>query len=246
MYTNLNTLMNTYEKILLIDLQEETFKEIKTNSDEQVHYQGINQWFIKFANSDSMAPNDRERFIKFANIETIKQNLMVRDEISIVYQRKINDVFHWCLMSIYKTDIPDEVLLTVKDIQDCWLSIEEQKNRGNFNSREKLQERAIFIQNKKRPLGLVIFEFKEEDICELFEVFTYHFNINSIYQYDATHIIVPIEVDNAGDFTLRVSDIYKNFMAYDVEIGHAWQDAGWNYIGLMGALSANLQNNKSN
>ena len=234
-----------FEKVIKINLKEGTFEEIENNKQHLVEYSGIDQWFIKFANDSTLCPYDKKRFLSFANIENFKTILADENttDAGIVYQRKIDGVYHWVMMRIFKIN-NEEILLTVKDVNQCWLSIEEQQNRGAFRTKEILIKDLQHIADRKTHLGAVIFEYLPKDAGEMADVFTFYFDVNQLYQYDSTHIILLLEEIQHDTFRSKLSQIYNNLQAYNVEIGSNWQKEVGNYVDYMSTLSYNLQINK--
>lgn len=240
-----NIFYKAFEKVIKINLKEGTFEEIENDKQHPVEYSGIDQWFIKFANDPTLCPYDKKRFLRFANVENFKK-LLADDnttDVGIVYQRKIDDVYHWAMMRIFKIN-DEEILLTVKDVNQCWLSIEEQQNRGAFRTKEILIKDLQRIADHRTPLGAVIFEYLPKDAGEMADVFTFYFDVNQLYQYDSTHIILLLEEIRHDIFRSKLSQIYNDLRAYDVEIGSNWQKEVDDYADYMSALSYNLQINK--
>lgn len=76
------------------------------------------------------------------------------------------------------------------------------------------------------------------------DVFTFYFDVNQLYQYDSTHVILLLEEIRHDIFRSKLSQIYNDLQAYDVEIGSNWQKEVEDYADYMSALSYNLQINK--
>lgn len=236
-------LFNAFEKIIKINFVSGTFQEVEEGRKTPIDYTGVDQWFIEFANSSKMCAYDKTRFLKFANIENFKRVLSKSHDAGIVYQRKIDDDYHWAMMRVYKIN-ETEALLTVKDIQQCWLSVEEQENRGEFKTREMLIKDLQKLADIVVSIGMVIFEYASKDAIEMAEVFAYYFDVNKVYQYDGNHVIVIFEDVRHDRFRGRLSQIYNDCSAYNVSIGSVWRPRVDDYAELMGALSFNLQINK--
>lgn len=236
---------SAFEKVIKINLKDETFEEIKEGKQHAIEYSGIDQWFIKFSNGTTLCPCDRSRFLEFANIENFKTILADENttDAGICYQRKINGEYHWAMMRIYRID-EENILLTVKDIDQCWLPIEAQENRGQFKSKEILIKKLQSIADKEVATGAVILEYDSSEAVEMAEVFRYAFNPDNIYQYDVSHIIVVFEDIRHDIFRGRLSQVYTDFIGYDVEIGAVWRRKIEDYADFMSALSYNLQINK--
>ena len=240
----LASLTSTYEKVLLVNLKDGTFQEIVVNEDEQVAYKGLDQWLFKFANSNNMCTHDKVRFLKFANIENFKRILTCQPHDNIVYQRKIDGDYHWCALTIYAIEHSDKALLTVQDLQQYQAVIDEQKNRGGFKDRSALQDYALKNIANPESIGMIIFEYPLVEATDMAEIFNYYYDINNIYQYDSTHVIVVFPNISTEAFTGRLSQAYKEFLVYNAEIGSVWRSAGWDYTEVMSSLSLNLQINK--
>ena len=91
-----NIFYKAFEKVIKINLKEGTFEKIENGKQNPVEYSGIDQWFIKFANDSTLCPYDKKRFLRFANVENFKALLADENttDAGIVYQRKIDDVYH--------------------------------------------------------------------------------------------------------------------------------------------------------
>lgn len=241
---DLTALAQGYEKVLRLNLETETFEVIKINEKEKVNYTGINQWFIKFANSEKMCLNDKMRFLKFVDLRAIKERLKTENDINLIYQRQINGIYHWRLMTIYKSIHENEAILTIRDLQDQWLSISDQVNRGKYKTVGDLNQVIIDSKLHNKELGLAIFEYKFETPEEAKTIFNYFFEIDNIYEYNENHIIVSYQDMDHSEFMCEISKIYKEFSAYDITIGATWSDKFKDYSGAISELLRHLEINR--
>lgn len=87
-----------YTKILKVDLLKDTHQSIKTNEDERDESKGyaekLSEWFWNFAHSGQVHPDNKEEFLKFTNIEYLREYFLSGKKIiSTKYSRMIGDKF---------------------------------------------------------------------------------------------------------------------------------------------------------
>ena len=100
------------------------------------------------------------------------------------------------------------------------------------------------MADKDITAGAVILEYSPKEAIEMADVFKYAFIPDNIYQYDVSHIIVLFEDIKHDIFRGRLSQVYTDFIGYDVEIGAVWRRKVEDYADFMSSLSYNLQINK--
>lgn len=114
----------TYTKILKINLTDDSYKIINMEAIENEDYYSdsakISQWLHEFIGSGKIHPDDVEKYSKKTNIEYIREYFKEGNKIlSIIYKRKINDVYRNVIMEI----IPASDY-SVED-QNCFLYVKK-------------------------------------------------------------------------------------------------------------------------
>lgn len=108
-------LSKSYYKVIEVNLNEDTYFEVKINDAEPHVYEGLQKWVEAFA-STGVHPDDKMRFKKFFN--------PVKINGKIFYRRKIDEEWHWVCMEVIPFEnysVDDAiVLITVKDIEDYY------------------------------------------------------------------------------------------------------------------------------
>lgn len=127
-------LLDAYIKVLRINLNDETFDEIQLSESETDESRGystnIGQWMRDFASFGNVHPDDKERYLAFVDIPTIRKEFNSgKNSISIRYRRKSEDGFRYVRMTLQKSaDYSEEneiVILRLEDIHDDVLAANE-------------------------------------------------------------------------------------------------------------------------
>lgn len=120
-----NVICSSYEKILKINLSNDSFKIISMNENEKNSEKGfsdkISSWLRNFALSGSVAQEDVNEFLADTNMIFLRRYFRENESpLSIIYRRKINNAFRKSKMEIVKaedySDINQSLYLYVKDI----------------------------------------------------------------------------------------------------------------------------------
>ncbi len=117
---------DSYIKILRINLSDDSFDIIKTNSTELseskgFHTESISQWLYSFAVSGQVHPEDREHYIERTNLEFLRKFFAEENRsYALHYRRAIGNDFRHVLMEMIPTksftEDNQELFLYVKDI----------------------------------------------------------------------------------------------------------------------------------
>ncbi len=130
MEDSIKMLSSIFHKILRIDLTHDTHEEIKVYDDEMTKDHGlspkISEWFSGFATSGNVYEEDREGYLAFTNIDTLKKRFKLSKEcIRHRYRRLTNGKFRWVMMellpSIEYTDDNQIIMLYIRDIHDDYV-----------------------------------------------------------------------------------------------------------------------------
>lgn len=121
-------LLETYIKVLRVNLTDDTFEGLKINDYEMDASHGyaetISEWLEKFADAGNVYEEDLERYRVFTRMDSLQRAFKAgKDNISILYRRR-NDKgeFRWVRMSFTKSyDYADDhqvIMLYVEDVHD--------------------------------------------------------------------------------------------------------------------------------
>lgn len=115
-------LKRNYSKILRVDLLSGKYEPIIVDDYEWCLTKNktylLQNYFEWFTNSEFLHTDDRECFIRVANIENIRN---AKKRIYSVYRRKISDTkYHWTLMEICPNTERNYAAIYVKDIHDIY------------------------------------------------------------------------------------------------------------------------------
>lgn len=127
MQVTYSTICDSYEKILKINLADDSFKVIKLTESEKNANMGysekLSEWVQNFANLGFIQPDDVENFLRYTNTSFLQEyfadNNVEEKRLKIHYHRKKDDNFRNFLMEI--ASIPkntNELFLYIKDIDD--------------------------------------------------------------------------------------------------------------------------------
>ncbi len=123
----MRTLSGIYNKILRIDLQNDTYEIIKTYSSEQDTEYGISpkcsEWFRDFALRGYVHEADLEAYLTFTELGSLRERFQRQPEkCSLHYRRLTDNKFQWVSMellpSISYTDEHQEIMLYIRDLEE--------------------------------------------------------------------------------------------------------------------------------
>lgn len=118
----LKLLSDNLYKIVEIDLNNDSFYEIRIAAQEKTERKHLNSWIHNFAKK-SVHPADMQHFLAFFNIEDTKECLRANWMRRLYYRRKVGTVYRWVCLEVVKTEGYNEehnarVLLSVRDVED--------------------------------------------------------------------------------------------------------------------------------
>lgn len=134
-------LLAIYLKVLKVDIENDTFEEVKVieseTSRKQGYYETLSEWFCGFALAGNVYSDDIPEYMQFTSREVILAKLAAgKDKLSVRYRRKCGDEFRWVRMTLCKsaeyTEEKKLLILYVEDIQEDMESarkIEQQQQR---------------------------------------------------------------------------------------------------------------------
>ena len=118
----LKLLSDNLYKIVEIDLNNDSFYEIRIAAQEKTERKHLNSWIENFAKK-SVHPADMQHFLAFFNIEDTKECLRANWMRRLYYRRKVGTIYRWVCLEVVKTEGYNEehnarVLLSVRDVED--------------------------------------------------------------------------------------------------------------------------------
>lgn len=130
-YNNVDTirlLLDTYLKVVRVNISDNTFDEIKVNDDEYEDSKGyslkLSEWFKGFAFTGNIHSDDLNSFLNFVNLDNLNKEFDGgKESISIRYRRRIEgSEYRWVRLSFKKSvDYKEDnkiLLATIEDIND--------------------------------------------------------------------------------------------------------------------------------
>lgn len=137
---SVTVLQTIFHKVLRINLTEDTFHEIKVVEYEKNVSKGyskrLSRWIKDFADNGNVYEKDKDDYLNFCNIDSLRKNLKYSyensyDNIGIRYRRKIGKKFRWVKMYImpgigYSEDNQVGIMF-INDIHDDYKKDEDIK-----------------------------------------------------------------------------------------------------------------------
>lgn len=123
----LKMLSNTYQKILRINLTTDSHEDLKLDDSEITPEKGfsenISQWLTGFAETGQVHPNDREAYLLFTNINSLREQFRSgKTYLCCHYRRRTGNQFRWASMELIPcseyTAENQLIFLYVKDIHN--------------------------------------------------------------------------------------------------------------------------------
>lgn len=117
---DLYLLSKGYDKVIEVNLDEDTYFEVKVDEDEQPHiYKSLRTWVDGFVKGGGVHPEDVERFYEFFDLFQLKKEVILTKKWPrIFYRRKFGEEFKYVCMEVIPMDnfSHDEpiVLITVR------------------------------------------------------------------------------------------------------------------------------------
>ena len=118
----LKLLSDNLYKIVEIDLNNDSFYEIRIAAQEKTERKHLNSWIQNFAKK-SVHPADMQHFLAFFNIEDTKECLRANRIRRLYYRSNVGAMYRWVCLEVVKTEGYNEehnarVLLSVRDVED--------------------------------------------------------------------------------------------------------------------------------
>lgn len=155
----LRMLQMIFHKILKVNLNEDSFTEIKAYEEERIPEKGYNtsltQWMTEFARCGQIYPDDVESYLAFVNLQAIHERLKKGQNYQTLrYRRKVHDKFRWVQLEIIPSVEYSEqeqiLMLFVRDIHDAYtaelLYQKELEKTSNEDALTKLYNRQYMIR----------------------------------------------------------------------------------------------------
>lgn len=139
----------TYRKIMHIDLERDTYDELKSDPDSWSPEAGpVTVQMERFAHSGAIHPEDADRFAAFIHLEHLRQAASGEQGLmTLLYRRLVNGGWRWNMMEVLPDAGPARkrfVMLCVKDIHDVF---REGLEREGVNARNQELIRSLGQQN---------------------------------------------------------------------------------------------------
>lgn len=167
----LQMLSTVYYKILVINLTTDSHSELKKTDESISRSQNfstkISEWFISFANSDEIFIDDKEKFLRFTNLDNLRNMFdSGRTYACCHYRRKVGNDFRWVCMELIPTTEyshdNQQIFLYIKDIHDEFVSVISSKDfiTGGFNRRGFLHEAKNILKHSsdQQSFAIVLFD----------------------------------------------------------------------------------------
>lgn len=243
-----DTILDTYYKVLKINLETEEFEVIKILDNEQALSKTFSQWCLEYA-YENVHPMDIPYFISFMNsYNSMKHFNNSKNTRRCYYRRRMKEKYHWVCAELHKTDKYNEeekiVLLTIKEaggdkeIEDALAAV-----RGNIVGEENF-EKIVADYQKTFPasLGLIVISTYNSSVLNIVKsLFTSCYESDVKGQYvvflqDATS-------DEFGHCLMRLHAALRG--EPDYHIGACWsddEDYGINYLFKMANYKIKMNN----
>lgn len=126
-------LLESYVKVLKINLSNDSFSIIKILDDESSDSSiNFSTWINNFVAEGNIFKQDEERFMKTLNVQMLKKYFKTNKKLELKYRRKIDDEFKYVCLEISKsTDYTKDnknLLLKVTNIHETY-SLELERKR---------------------------------------------------------------------------------------------------------------------
>ena len=125
--TAFSALCSDMIKILVINLTTEAYKIISIDENDKEEERGysdrLSEWFMDFAQSDRLHPDDKKEFMEKTDVEFLKQHFKSeKKSLNIFYRRKIGDGYSKVMMELLRdedySDNNQSLYLSVQTIEE--------------------------------------------------------------------------------------------------------------------------------
>lgn len=158
-------LLDSYIKVLRVDLGRDEFIEVKLDESEVDHSQGysdkLSEWLKGFALTGNVFTDDIQTYLLFTDFDKIKKEFENgKESISLKYRRRAeNRLFRWVRMTLRKSSdyTPDNrvVMLYIEDVHDDVMSkdqIVKQKHKLQQQTKQ-LADQAQAISDQAQAIS---------------------------------------------------------------------------------------------
>ncbi len=150
-----NILLDTFDKILKINLTEDSYTIIKYDADSEKDIvsksRSISDWFSSFALSGNVYSEDLVLYKKYTSLSYLKKFFKNNNNHWVQYRRRYGDRFCWCeMLMLTAEDYTDEE-------QNIYLFVKKLNEISNDDTNE------IFFAKSKKVL--IVHDNKEDREC---------------------------------------------------------------------------------
>lgn len=150
-----NRLLQTYDKILRINLTNDSYTIIKydANAEKDIvsNSKTISEWLTAFAVNGNVYSEDIATFKRYTSLNFLRSFFKQNDSHWVQYRRKYGDVYCWCEMLMLTTEEYSD------DNQELYLFVKKLNEISKFDVKE-----SFFVKSKKI---LVVHDDKEDGEC---------------------------------------------------------------------------------
>lgn len=143
-YNDASTLLlNAYLKVLRVNLTHDSFSELKVDDEEIDEEHGysstISKWLNGFAITGNVYQDDLEKYLKFTNLDNLKNEFKSgKESVHIRYRRKNHTGFRYAKMTLRRSEEYQDdnqiVLLYIEDIHDDIMAAKELSEQKKYHS----------------------------------------------------------------------------------------------------------------
>lgn len=200
----------TYRKILQVDLNQGTYKSLKTEPGSFPSAgENISRELTRLAEEGFIHPEDEKRFVSFVRLEHLQNVLGDSNTVqTCIYRRRVGNVFRWNLLELMPgfgyTTGSLKALICVRDVHDVL--------------REGLEREEINIRNRE-----IIYSLGEQS----FSIYTVDLNAGAAK---------PVRENGAMQDGLSSEILYWDTLCAELkkELHDAYQEAFWERFSLEG------------
>lgn len=243
-----------YYKILKININDDSFIEIKTSlQDKEIIKSDFKDWVCQFVANGFIHPQDQEAFLK-----TILDKRFKEMPLCFYYRRLGDDSkWHWVCMETDFCEDKQYIMLYIRDTQDGYnLALQKEFEYNSkhdaltnlCNQRKYLEDCSQLNKKMKylNSIGILYMDLNNlketNDTCghaagdkiikNFSNILKETFRLNDCYRIGGDEFIVFLENIQECDFYCRLSELYKAIAANDsisVSIGSSWIDIRNNF-----------------
>lgn len=246
----LKNITDSCYKILELNLADDSYRVIKTISDESSEYYSLTRWVMEYAINDDIHPEDKINFIKFMNIHSLKKNFDKNDKPQrIYYRRKRNSEWAWVCLEVtkdfeYSPENPIAFLI-LRDVDDDYirnmLKLRDRETKDEYDIETKFQNSLKYklkinslIKNFPCSVGLISIDIKDliqgnkENYNEFIRTLRLLYKFEQIYRIEKSKFSIIIEDIDSEEFQLKLLQTYGLFFGSKlrnyIKITSAWTD----------------------